>query len=332
MKISHGTRIKSIAAHNGYGYATERMISSLERLGHTVEQNDPDAPVEIWFDQPHHWKWREDVLLEESTANRRVFNHQYRIGYHPWESTKLKDDWVERMNVCDEIWTPSPLIAEWYAEDGVKPPIFVYEHGVDHEIWKPVDRRVDDTINFLHCGGEAARKGMQQTMDAFRKAFPDRDDVRLTMKMINPGWNLNKIGKVQVLNKKMSMDDLVDLYSDNHVYVYPSFGEGFGLTPLQAMATGMPTMTLPAWAPYKRFLDPNLCIDSELRRSPWDNTVHPGMMFRPDFDDLVDKFRWIADNYETAKDFAMQQTAQIKKEYDWDTLTKQTFDALENRL
>jgi glycosyltransferase involved in cell wall biosynthesis len=332
MRFSHGTRVKTIAQHNGYGYATDRMSSSLKRLGHEFVQNDPEAPVQIWFDQPHHWKWREDQLLATSTSTNRNYFHQYRIGYHPWESTQLKDGWVDKMNECDEIWTPSPLIAEWYAEDGVKVPIYVYEHGVDHEIWKPVDRKVEDTINFLHCGGEAARKGSQQTMEAFRKAFPDRQDVRLTMKMINPGWNLNQIGKITVLNKNLDLNELVKLFGDNHVYVYPSFGEGFGLTPLQAMATGMPTMTLPAWAPYERFLDPNLNIDSSLRHSPWHDSVHPGKMFRPNFDEVVDKMRWVADNYDQAKGFAMSQVDKIKEEYDWDSLTKETFDSLEKRL
>ena len=186
MRISHGTRINEINDTNGYGYATDRMISSLNTLGHEILQNDPTAPVQMWFDQPHHWKWDEDKVTYSSPTTFKG-THQYRIGYHPWESTKLKDDWVQRMNECDEIWTPSPLIAEWYAEDGVKPPIFVYEHGVD-PIWTPKKRKIGDgPIVFLHCGGEAARKRADRTMEAFRRAFADRKDVKLVMKMISPG-------------------------------------------------------------------------------------------------------------------------------------------------
>ena len=331
MHISHGTRIKNINDTNGYGYATVNMIKSLERSGHTVAQNDPNAPVQIWFDQPHHWKWEEDQLIERKKTHY-TYSHQYRIGYHPWESTKLLDDWVERMNKCDEIWTPSPLIAEWYEADGVKVPIYVYEHGVD-PIWTPKKRKIEDDgiIKFLHVGGEAARKRADKTMDAFRKAFQGRDDVRLTLKMITQGWNIELTGKIRLNKYKLSEADMVQLYHDNHIYVYPSYGEGFGLTPLQALATGMPTITVPAWAPYSEFLDPDLNVSSELRNSPW-SQLHPGKMFKPDFDELIDKMRYAADNYDTVQNYAHSQVAGIQKKYDWDSITNEVFDNLAIRI
>lgn len=316
MIISHGTRIKNINDTNGYGYATAGMIQSLRRLGHSIEQNDAGAPVEIWFDQPHHWNFKDN---------------QYKIGYHPWESTRLKDDWVDIMNKCDEIWTPSPLIADWYRADGVTVPVYVYEHGVD-KVWAPQERKVEDKLKFLHVGGEAARKGASMTMNAFRCAFPDRDDIELTMKMVNAGWKIDRIGRTNIINRTVSETELIKIFNEHHIYAYPSYGEGFGLTPLQAMATGMPTITLPAWAPYERFLDPNLTVSSELRRSPWHTTVHPGKMFRPNFDELVDRFRFAADNYDKCHAFALSQTPNIQREYDWDTITENVFNDLEKRL
>lgn len=315
MRISHGTRIKDINDTNGYGYATVNMINSLQRLGHIVDQNDPEAPVEIWFDQPHHWEWRKE---------------QYKIGYHPWESTKLKDDWVERMNKCDEIWTPSPIVADWYRADGVEPPVYVYEHGVD-KIWTPHKREVKDTINFLHVGGEAARKRADKTMKAFRDAFPNRTDVTLTMKMISPGWGIPNIGRIKILNEKMEEAELVNLFHENHIYLYPSYGEGFGLTPLQAISTGMPTITVPDWAPYSEFLDDDLCIPAKLRGSLWPH-LHPGKVWGPDFDATVDIMRYAVDNYEDLHARALARVPEIQAKYDWDALTKDAFDALEKRL
>ena len=124
---------------------------------------------------------------------------------------------------------------------------------------------------------------------------------------------------------------MVDLYHDSHIYLYPSHGEGFGLTPLQAMATGMPTISVPAWAPYSRFMDPDLSIPSKLKTSPW-QSIHPGKMFRPDFDTMIDIMRYSVDNYEKIHDFAQAQVENIQKEYDWISLTRDAFDGLENRL
>lgn len=322
MKISHGTRILDQSERNGYGYATANMIASLRRLGYEVNQNDPSADVEIWFDQPHHWNFSKGV---------------YRIGYHPWESTQLLKkrapdrDWTEQMNSCDEIWTPSPLIAEWYRDYmNIKPPVYVYEHGVD-PVWKPKKRTVDGTFKFLHVGGEAARKGATETMKALRLAFPRNYDVELNMKIISEGWKIGKLHRVNIINGGMPLERLIQMFHDNHVYVYPSWGEGFGLTPLQAMATGMPTITVPGWAPYAEFLDENLNIRSSMAKSPWP-VLHPGLMLKPHFDDIVDAMRYAYENYEAVEAAAHSRIDAIMAYYDWDRLTAECFKSLEARL
>lgn len=316
MKISHSTHIKNLSSVNGYGYATENMLASLHRLGYHVEQNDASADVQIAFDQPHNWDFIDGI---------------YKIGYHPWESTKLKPGWVKIMNQCDEIWTPSPLIAEWYRADGITVPIYVYEHGVDH-VWTPKKRKIEDKFKFLHVGLEAARKGGTETMRAFRAAFPDNNDVELNMKTIQDGWEIDRIGRANIINKRLKLPELIELFHENHVFVYPSYGEGFGLNPLQAMSTGMPTITVPAWAPYAQFLDPNLEIGSILVKTQWSRTHHPGKMFKPRFDDIVDRMRYAYDNYDEVHAFALDQTKEISTHYDWDRLTKSAFGNLEKRL
>lgn len=324
MKISHGTRIKNINDTNGYGYVTTKMIESLERLGHEVTRNDPTADVEIWFDQPHHWKFSDGP---------------YRIGYHPWESTQLLPpgrqtdgkDWQAAMNQCDEIWTPSPLIAQWYQKFmGITPPVYVYEHGVD-PIWTPHKRVVEDKFKFLHVGAEAARKGGTDVMKALRLAFPNNRDVELNLKIISRGWNIGKINRVNVLNGPVPIEELIKLFHNNHAYVYPSYGEGFGLTPLQAMATGMPTVTVAAWAPYAQHLNPRLSVGSAMVKSRWPQ-IHPGNMLRPDMDDLIDAMRYTYEHYDDVTADAHARIDELTAYYDWDRLTKITFDELEKRL
>lgn len=122
----------------GYGYAGFNMVKSLQRLGHDVPYQDPTADVHIHFSQP---PWME---LQEN---------KYNVGYVPWESSELPEGWVETMNQCDEIWTPSPLVADWFAAAGVFVPIFVYEHGIPPE-WVPLRRKESGPIKFLHCLSE----------------------------------------------------------------------------------------------------------------------------------------------------------------------------------
>jgi glycosyltransferase involved in cell wall biosynthesis len=237
------------------------------------------------------------------------------------------------MNQCDEIWTPSPLIAEWYKRfAGIDVPVHVYEHGIEAD-WSPVKREPADYIKFLHVGAEATRKGGWDTVRLFRRAFNGyRDDVKLTLKMIHSSWaKVPSLGKVQYLNGRMSKAQMLHLYQHHDVFVYPSWGEGFGLTPFQAMATGMPTILPPAWAPYKRFTDPKLSVRVDFVRSPWQD-IHPGKMLRPNSDDIIEAMRYAADNYEQARDFACSNAFEIHKEYNWNDLTRKAFSDLENRL
>ena len=322
IKISHGSQFAKgeMSDKNGYGYATENMLNSLERLGYHVDTNLKDADVEIWFDQPHNWKIRDGV---------------YTIGYHPWESTELlknqKPDWLEQMNKCDEIWTPSPLIAKWYVEYmGVRPPVYVYEHGVSPD-WTPKKRTVDGTFKFLHVGGEAMRKGAKEAMQALRLGFGKNEDVSLTMKTATSSLGPGFLPRINTVGGLMPLEELIQLFHDHHAFVYPSYGEGFGLTPLQALATGMPTITLPAWAPYGEFLNPNLEIDSKLGTSPF-RKLHPGMMFHPQMESIISSMRYVRDNYEEVQNWHHAQLDLLMEKYSWDSLTAEAFEALEKRL
>lgn len=318
MRISFNTPIvpELLNKSNGYGYATDRMLASLKNLGYEVTVNDPTAEVGICFNQPQHWKF---------------YGNQYKIGYHPWESTRLMDGWADIMNKVDEVWTPSHTIAEWYRKfAGITVPVFVYEHGVD-DVWTPTVRKNEGKFKFLHVGGEAARKGARDTMGAFLKAFPRNSDVELNMKIISKGWSIGRINRINIINEKMSLTDLIQMYHDNHVYVYPSYGEGFGLTPLQAMATGMPTITVPGWAPYKEFLDERLSVGSSFTKSPWPK-LHPGNMLKPSQDDIVDAMRFAHENYDEVREFATDGIHLLKEYYNWNNLTDEVFKALESRL
>jgi glycosyltransferase involved in cell wall biosynthesis len=324
MRISVGIPARGVINEtNGYGYATKGMIESLDRLGYQVDFNDASADVEIWFNQPSTWSFQKGP---------------YKIGYHPWESTNLIHGWSDIMNRCDEIWTPSPLIAQWYAErNNINVPIFVYEHGVEHS-WAPREREGRDKhglFKFLHLGAEAARKGEREAREAFRLAFPNHRDegVQLTFKVIS-GWNgvTIPINGILTVNRRMRLPDLQEMFYDHQAYLYPSWGEGFGLTPLQAMATGMPTITLPGWAPYQRFIDPNLSVGHTLEAGPnWDD-IHPGKMLKPKLDDVVDAMRYTYDNYKEVSAKAMETAPKVHEEYDWDVVTKQVFTDLERRL
>lgn len=319
MKISYNTDFGHLNRNVGYGEAGYQIIQSLQRLGHQVFFNDGRPDVEIFFSQPEYWEFsRKD---------------QYKIGYAPWESSEIPDYWLQHLGQADEVWTTSPQCQKWFEEcgvDGVK----VYPHGLD-AIWTPQRRVVKDKLTFLHVGEPAKRKDAQLVVDIFMELFADNNEVELIIKGQNTNTTVvrNKSGdtvgsvaevnNIKVITDDIPIDELVDLYKSAHCLVYPSWGEGFGFIPLQAMGTGMPTICTAEWAPYKNYLH-DLAIDSTIQPSPWPE-MHPGNMFKPDKNHLKAKMLDVYENYANYSDIFYNQAALVHEEYNWDTLTKEAF-------
>lgn len=319
LKISWGNHVplQNISESNGYGFATKNIVTALRKLGYQVTYNDASADVHFHFDQPQ-WlkKPREDI---------------YTIIYHPWESTQLLEGWADIMNTADEVWTPSPIIADWYQKfAGIEKDVYVYEHGVSSE-WSLYRRPKDSKVRFLHVGGEALRKGGKETMRAFKENFSDVKNTELNMKMIQPNWNVKMGERINIIKDHYQIRNLVRLYRVNQIFVYPSYGEGFGMNPLQAMSTGMPTIISAGWAPYERFTHPELLVKTTMVDSPWPD-YHPGKVLEPDLDSLGRSMKYAYDNYPEVLEFAIEKTPEIREYYDWTKLTEKAFGDLAHRL
>lgn len=319
MRISFHTIKENLDTTRGYGSAGFNMVRSLQELGHEVPFDDPTAPVQISWNPPHWYKFHEG---------------QYRIGYSPWESTVLPDGWLKKMNDCDEIWATSEWVANVYEMAGVKRPIHVYEHGLDKK-WKPKRRQAGEVIKLLHMGEPALRKGGQMTVEAFREVFGDRTDVHLTIKAYNQHflrvWQDGKITtpekayeNVSVITEPMHPHELLDLYYEHDAMVYPSYGEGFGFIPLQALGTGMPVISTHAWAPYAKYLK-EYSIGARRDRSIW--ALHPGDVLYPKYDDLKITMRLLCEREELeyAQYTAFKRASDIHEEYDWVKKTESAF-------
>lgn len=293
---------------NGYGYAAKKCKESLAELGHQVAWRDPTADVEINFIQPQHWYW----------------TGPYRIAYLPWESTGFREGWIDSLNECDEVWTPSPVIAQWMVDAGVKKEPFIYQHGVE-SVWEPKLRTLDtgERWRILHHGAEALRKGGNDSIQAFMATLHD-EPATLVMKMLMNMWAVHDTDHLHLFGKQVPLDELIDIYHGCHAMIYPSYGEGFGLAPLQAMATGMPALISRGWAPYEYLIPDDLLVNTHLIESPWPEH-HPGKVFQPHQDDLRDKLKAMFDNREKWMTWAYEQAPVVHRDYNWITLTEQAF-------
>ena len=322
MEISFSTPVINLSSNNGYGYAGQNIVRSLNNLGYDVPFQKGKAPVQINFSQPTFFKLHRD---------------QYQIAYTPWESTVIPESWHENLNHCNEIWTTSDWCKEVFEKNGFQ-MVKVFPHGID-SMWTPHKRQDDGVIKFLHVGEPAPRKAGQMVVDAFAELFGNNPKYSLTLKVYkhnttriyNNYIDRNIIGapnevydNIHIIDDVLSDEDLVKLYHDHDVFVYPSYGEGFGLIPLQALGTGMPTICTKDWAHYKKYLGP-LALKSDVINSPWPYP-HEGQVFEPNYKHLLEVMTDVAENFKAYSGYYYAQSTKIHEEYNWDQLTKKAFE------
>ncbi len=104
---------------------------------------------------------------------------------------------------------------------------------------------------FLYLGTVEPRKNIRSLVRAFESIASDFSDTDLVIAG-KTGWlaeqstqeirssayrdRIHRIGFVDAIDKP-------DLYRLAHIFVYPSYYEGFGFPPIEAMACGIPTIT-----------------------------------------------------------------------------------------
>jgi len=321
MNISFSTVIANLKSKNGYGYAGENIVKSLNNLGHFVPFQDPKSKVQFNFSQPAHFK---------------LHKNQYQISYTPWESTVIPEDWKEYIDACDEIWTTSDWCANVFEDNGYKVDK-VYPHGID-PIWKPYKRQDDGIIKFLHVGEPAPRKAGQMVVESFISLFGNNPEYSLTIKadQINTTRVYNNFidksiigapeklySNINLITEVLTNEELVQLYNSHDVLIYPSYGEGFGFIPFQALATGMPTICTNGWAHYEKYLGP-LKLKSKIIDSPWP-FPHKGKVFEPNRQHLLELMRDVSINFKAYSNYYFAQSTKIHKDYNWDQLTENAF-------
>lgn len=334
--------IKLANGNSGYSYGYYKIIENFSKYKYKdqsldVVENSPAASVQMFYMEPERYAIP-SMRNMRGADFRKFHDHQYKIYGTHLEATKVWSHWLKAMDEVDEIWVGNYFAKDAVVNSGVKTPVFVFEHGID-EVWKPKKRGLNSKIRFLHVDSSSPRKRVDLVRKAFIELFSDNPNVELTLKYRSGEGSSKGYDVMDLFNKKdnifeicenFSEEEMVKLYHDHDVLVYPSEGEGFGFIPLQALASGMPVITTSRWCSYEKFLGNNI-IESTI--GPTKSTAYfEGEVILPEYDSLIHLMKKVYENITSECNFYFNQAESVHKEYSWQNRCNLMLDSFINRV
>ena len=185
------------------------------------------------------------------------------LGFAVIETDSVHPYLVERCNRMDRICVPSTFTRDTFSRNGVTRPIDVVLHGADTSYFRPAEPRVPFPqgagFNFLAVATHVERKNIRDLVRAFLEEFRSTEDVALFL-LLRPEYHATQnnvaldftewerehdqdSARILLWTGYVTREHLRDFYANADAYAMPS-NEGFGLTLLEAMSCGTPSIAL----------------------------------------------------------------------------------------
>jgi len=186
------------------------------------------------------------------------------IGYTMLECSRIPQFWVDTINQsCERVIVPCKMQKQAFLDSGVDKDIAIIPLGVNPDTHPYKERQVTEDFIFGVEGTLTFRKGVDQLVESFQIAFPQDKypGVKLLIKtrehagkpfgrkisVKNGKLIVNEDERIEVILGYWDHDKLIqDFYHKINAYAFFTRGEGFGLTTLQAMSTGLPVIATDA--------------------------------------------------------------------------------------
>jgi len=310
----------------GYGVAGFNVLKALVRNGNHVALW-PISEKISWENKPADLELIQNAiraiqLFDTSAPSIRLW-HQHDLALFPGKGTKVGwpifelDNFtsieLNHLNAPDRLFVCSEWALGVIRAHLGNIPVDVVPLGVDREVFfideearaqRPYWSREDTA--FLNIGKWEVRKGHNELLEAFNKAFEPTDKVQLWMMNDNPFIELeNEQWKMRYLSSKMggrikffprveSQGKLRALMNQADVGVFISRAEGFNLEPLELAACGIPSIVT-NYSGHTEYLNENnaLLVEPDGMEKAHDNKwFHgQGMWCTFPLDDVVEKMR-----------------------------------------
>ena len=313
----------------------EALHKAFHVNGDDIIVNDiPDNPseyVEIWWGNPAEWTWsglpvRAKIALALSEA-RSI-------------QERNRDRAISNLQISDIIICPSYAATMAYTEAPLDKPIHFVLFGVDDREFHYIDRRWGKPISFLHGGVMQFRKGSWMVPEAFVAAFGKSDMVKLAIETPEHTSMFEQMKREYGNNPNIEFlcerrPSPLDVYKNHQIYISPHLSEGFGLMPLEAMATGMACIISRCSAPNEYFSkDFGWWIEMSESYVPISQCLENtnGFWRLPDVKSLSNAMNEVYNDIELAKEKGVRASKYVLSEMTWEDTIKDIKGIIEQFL
>lgn len=274
------------------------------------------------------------LLSEDYTAQKVGLLYSYPYGvtqmpspikliYTMFESDKIPDDWAEYLSQANEVLVPSKWCQAVFKKAGIESTVVPlgYNDKVFGYIDRPVPVQERKDFTFIHYDSFNLRKGFSEVLQAFSREFRHDEPVKLILKTVRHSTPLvlpkSQYPNIEIIKAEVEERELAALLGRSNCMVYPSRGEGFGITPLEAMATGLPAI-VPNAHGISEYFDPEymLEVNSDGRCPGLYNRFRDqdvGDMVVCDIDDLRRQMRYAYNHQAEMKQLGKKASEYVKK-------------------
>ncbi len=271
----------------GYGDHLRLMVSALESFGYDIAirpnaihetlggRKFPIPPLLrkniVQKVQQEEWEVLLSAPHQTPTPGKRT------AYFSMWECSQLPKWAVANLNRSDVVVVPCDWNAHCFKASGVTPPIHVSHLGQDDKVYyhRPMDvegKCVFGVAGRLRHGG--TRKGVNEAIQLFERAFPNEDDVELRIKSFpdDPLDALPKDSRIGVIRDYISDFQMAEWLGELTCFIALAKAEGWGAIQHQAMAIGRPVIG-PIFSGVEMFMTPenSFPVDYELGKPPKGN-------------------------------------------------------------
>ena len=258
-----------------------------------------------------------------------------------FEASPLPPYWVDNLNLAGLVWAPTQYWADEFRAQGVTTPIMVSGYGVDGHIYQFVDRsrRQKDPLRpfkvLVWSELPISRKNALLAMEVFHRAKLPNAVLELKV-MEFPGYQKGTTRftgsdgleiNAQVYTGSWPRRRLVSWLHSGDVGLYLSGGEGFGLMPLEMMATGLPVICSDNTG-MSHYLNEAIGMrvrTKEMRSSPAYKAAYgyDAKTAWPDIDQAVAHLRWAYEHRGLAHQMGLRAAEYVRSTFTWEQAGEQ---------